>query len=592
MEELRRASLVRGGQDLDLALLTDGLRAEREQGITIDVAYRYFSTRKRGFIIADTPGHEQYTRNMVTGASTADLAVILIDARNGVSTQSRRHAIIGSLLGIPRFVVCVNKMDLVGWSCARYEEIVSDFLEFGRKLNVHDIKFIPVSALLGDNVVDPGPNMPWYGGEPLLGYLENVTTGTDRNLVDFRFPVQCVVRPNQDFRGFAGRIVSGTVKVGEQVVVLPSRMKSRVRGIHFAGQSLGEACEGRSVIITLEDEIDVGRGDMLVRAHNIPEVSGEFDAMVAWMDDARTFVAGKEYLIQHTTRLTKARADDILYRMDVDTLHRHDVRALGLNEIGRVKFTSANPLFFDPYSMNRRTGGFIIIDPHDFRTVGAGMIRHASRETIESLRRDGRAQERETTAGTNIRRDPGHVGPGERSGRLGHPPRVVWFTGVSGSGKSTIAGELERRLWQAGKSVVRLDGDDLRHGLNADLGFGREDRRENIRRTGHVARLLYDFGHIVLCTFISPYREDRDRVRALFPEGGFVEVYVKVSPGEARRRDPKGLYARADAGEIRGFTGVDAPYEEPERPDLVIDSTLVSVDDAVGALLSLPGMRK
>ncbi len=579
---------IQGEEEVNLALLTDGLRAEREQGITIDVAYRYFSTPTRKFIIADTPGHEQYTRNMVTGASTADLAIILIDARNGVLTQSRRHGIIASLLAIPHVVVCVNKMDLVDWSEERYNEITGEYRAFAQKLNIHDIRFIPVSALLGDNVVDSSENMPWYDGEPLLHFLENVTISVDRNLVDFRFPVQYVIRPDQDFRGFSGRIVSGTIKRGEEIAVLPGRQTSRIKSIHAYRDELDEAFEGQSVILTLEDEIDVSRGDMIVRRHNVPEISTEFDATVAWMDEQHPLDTNTQYILQHTSRTTRASIDDIIYQINVNTLHRSDADELKLNEIGRVKVTTANPLFFDPYDRNRRTGGFVIIDPHDYRTVGAGMIRHASRGTLEALRKNERTKRLRglTTdpVSTNIQWDPGLIGTEERVRRNGHKPKVIWFTGISGSGKSTIAKELEKKLWDEGKSVVRLDGDNVRHGLSADLGFSREDRRENIRRIGHVARQLYDFGHIVLCTFISPYREDRAYVRSLFPEGDFVEVYVKVSLKEAKRRDPKGLYAKVASGEITGFTGVDAPFEEPQDPEVSLDTEGREVAGAVAEI--------
>lgn len=594
MEQLENASRLRGEEDVNLALLTDGLRAEREQGITIDVAYRYFSTARRKFIIADTPGHEQYTRNMVTGASTADLAIILIDARNGVLTQSKRHGIIASLLGIPHVVVAINKMDLVDYSQERYEQIKNEYQEFAQKLSISDVEFIPVSALMGDNVVERSEKMPWFGGAPLLQFLENVTISGDRNLVDFRFPVQYVVRPNQDFRGFSGRVASGSVKPGEEVIALPGRRKSRIKSIHFFTTELEEASAGQSVILTLEDEIDISRGDMIVRSHNIPEVSNEFEAVLTWMDDVHTLDVGTQYLLQHTTRSTIAYVDELLYRIDVNTLHRNDAQTLELNEIGRVKLTTANPIFYDPYDRNRNTGGFVLIDPHDFRTVGAGMIRYSSPATMEELRREQR-RKRAAAAdegwdgsprSENIFWDPGFVGFEDRIRRNGHRPRVIWFTGISGSGKSTIAKDLEKRLWDDRRQVVRLDGDNVRHGLNADLAFGREDRRENIRRIGHLARQLYDFGYIVICTFVSPYAEDRETVRQLIPEGDFIEVYVKVSVDEARRRDPKGLYARVDSGEIRGFTGVDAPYEEPGSPELVIDTAETGVSETVDGLIS------
>ena len=523
---------------------------------------------------------------MVTGASTADLAIILVDARNGVLTQSKRHGTIASPLGIPHVMVAVNKMDLVDYSQERYEEICAEYREFAQKLTVSDLEFIPVSALKGDNVVERSASMDWYQGGPLLQYLENVTISADRNLVDFRFPVQYVVRPHQDFRGFAGRVASGTIRPGEEVITLPGKQRSRVKAIHFFRDELAEARSGQSVTLALEDEIDVSRGDMIVRSHNVPEIGSEFEAILTWMDGEHDLDTSRQYILQHTSRTTRAYVDEVLYRIDVNTLHRDDADSLALNEIGRVKVTVANPIFFDPYDRNRETGGFVIIDPHDFRTVGAGMIRHSSPSTMEELRRDQRTRRARDERGMtpearNIYWDPGFVGLEDRIARSGHAPRIIWFTGLSAAGKSTIAKELEKRLSDAGKQVTRLDGDNVRHGLNADLGFSAEDRKENIRRIGHLARQLYNVGNIVLCTFVSPYREDRDEVRKLFPAGDFVEVYVKVSLKEARRRDPKGLYARAFAGEISGFTGVDAPYEEPESPDVVIETDAMDAGKAV-----------
>jgi bifunctional enzyme CysN/CysC len=585
LDQLEHASRLRGEEGVNLALLTDGLRAEREQGITIDVAYRYYSTAKRKFIIADTPGHEQYTRNMVTGASTADLAVILIDARNGVLTQSKRHGIIASLLGIPHIVVCVNKMDLVEFSHERFDEIVAEYKEFAQKLNVHDIEFIPVSALLGDNVVTRSERMPWYDGSPLLQFLENVTISADRNLVDFRFPVQYVVRPHQDFRGFSGQIVSGTIKVGEEVVALPSMQRSRVSGISFYTSELSQAEEGQSIIITLEDEIDISRGDMIVRRHNIPEVEREFEATLCWMDDRHTLSSTTNYIVQHTTQTTQAYVDEIIYQLDVNTLHRAAAETLALNEIGRVKITTAKPLFFDPYDRNRRTGGFILVDPSDYRTVAAGMIRHSSRSTIDELRRDERGKRLAQPRSDNVHRDPGLVTLQDRIARQEHEPLCLWLTGLSGSGKSTVARLVEKRLFDDGYQVVRLDGDNVRHGLNGDLGFNREDRKENIRRIGHVARLLYEYGNIVICTFISPYESERSFVRSLFAAGEFVEVFVDATLQEAERRDPKGLYKKARAGEIRGFTGVDAPYEAPIHPEVRLDTLDTDPETAARTLL-------
>lgn len=585
LEQLEHTSRLRGEEGVNLALLTDGLRAEREQGITIDVAYRYFSTARRKFIIADTPGHEQYTRNMVTGASTADLAVILIDARNGVLTQSKRHGIIASLLGIPHIVVCVNKMDLVDYEQSRYDEIVAEYQDFAQKLNVHDIEFIPVSALHGDNVVNRSPRMPWFDGAPLLQFLEHVTISADRNLIDFRFPVQYVVRPHQDFRGFSGKIVSGTIKVGEEVVALPSMQRSRVAGINFYTAELEQAEEGQSVIITLEDEIDISRGDMIVRRHNIPEIEREFEATLSWMDERHSLSTTTSYILQHTTQTTQAYVDEVIYRLDVNTLHRAPAETLTLNEIGRIKITTAKQLFFDPYERNRNTGGFILIDPTDFRTVGAGMIRHSSRSTIGALKREERGKRLAQPRSDNVHWDPGLVTTRDRIVRNRHKPLCLWLTGLSGSGKSTIAQLVEKRLFDDGLQVVRLDGDNVRHGLNGDLGFNREDRKENIRRIGHVAHLLFTYGNIVICTFISPYESEREFVRSLFEDGEFVEVHVDVTLTEAERRDPKGLYKKARAGEIRGFTGVDAPYERPRSPELRLDTVSTEPQNAAAALL-------
>ncbi len=604
MDLLESASKLRGEEGVNLALLTDGLRAEREQGITIDVAYRYFSTSKRKFIIADTPGHEQYTRNMVTGASNADLAIVLIDARNGVLTQSRRHGIIASLLGIQHIVVAVNKMDLVEYSEARFNEIVAEYTEFTQKLNVHDMSFIPISALEGDNVVDRSENMPWYDGRTLMHMLETVTISADRNLVDFRFPVQYVIRPHQDFRGFSGRIPSGTITVGEEVTILPSMRRSKVRNIYLYEQEVEEAFAGQSVVITLEDEVDISRGDMIVRSHNLPEVSGELEAVICWMDERKSLAPGNNYILQHTTRTCAAYCDDILYRMDVNTLHRDKSEQLELNEIGRVRLTTSQPIFYDPYDRNRETGGFILIDPADFRTVGAGMLRYTSSETLRETRREraragagnldgvdaaggaGSAGSTQGAGATNVVWDHGLVPREQREQRNGHPALCIWLTGLSGSGKSAIAREVERQLFQDRVQVIRLDGDNLRHGLCADLGFSADDRRDNVRRAGHAARLLFESGQVVLCSLISPYIAERDFVREQFPAERFLEVYVKCDIDECRRRDPKGLYKRADAGEITGFTGVDDPYEEPTSPDLVINTTGADLEASVKELLA------
>ncbi|MDF1569688.1 MAG: sulfate adenylyltransferase subunit CysN [Spirochaetaceae bacterium] len=585
MEALEHSSKLRGEEDVNLALLTDGLRAEREQGITIDVAYRYFSTPKRKFIIADTPGHEQYTRNMVTGASTADLAVILIDARLGVLTQSKRHGFLASLLGIPHLLVAVNKMDLVGWSQERFEEIADVYAEFSEKLKIHDISFIPVSALMGDNIVEHGGRMDWYDGPTVLHYLEHLTIAADRNLTDFRFPVQYVIRPDQNFRGFAGRAASGSVSPGEEVTALPSGRSTRIKGIHTAEGEMESARAGDSVCLTLEDEIDLSRGEMLVRSHNLPEVGTQLDAMVCWMDEFAPLKLNSPYVLRHTTREVQAFVRTLAYRVDVNTLHRdREALSLELNDIGRLSLETSRPLFFDSYESNRETGGFILIDPATNKTVGAGIIRGAARD----VPRLGPNHTEEVEKSANVVWHSGKIGLEERIERNGHRPACYWFTGLSGSGKSTLARAYEKRLFDAGRQVFVIDGDNVRHGLNGDLGFTAEDREENIRRVGHVARLMYEAGFIVLCCFISPTRALRDFVRSLFPEGDFREVHVRCGLEECIARDPKGLYKKALAGEIPNFTGVSAPYEEPERAEYIIETARGSVEECVDELFQ-PG---
>lgn len=576
MEALERTSTLRGDDEVDLALLTDGLRAEREQGITIDVAYRYFSTPKRKFIIADTPGHVQYTRNMITGASTADLAIILIDARNGVLTQSKRHGFIASLLGIRHLLVAVNKMDLVGWSEDVYNKIVEDYTTFSEKLEIHDMTFIPISALKGDNVVDKSKHLPWYDGGTVMHYLESVTISSDRNLIDFRFPVQYVVRPHLDFRGFAGRIASGTIKVGEEIISLPSCTESRIKEIIFYEDKLEEVFEGQSVIITLEDEIDISRGDMIVRKHNVPTVSNTFEAILCWMDDTKPLNTSTFYEIQHTTKNVQGYVRNLRYKIDVNTLHRESADHLLLNEIGKVRIETTSPLFFDPYTKNRQSGSFILIDPAANLTVGAGMIV----KNISEIDPDADSK----IKSTNVMWEDRIVTREDREEKYGQKAQVFWFTGLSGSGKTTLARELEKKLFDEGKQVYLLDGDNIRHGINGDLGFTEKDRKENIRRIGHIAKLLYNAGFIVLCSFISPKREMREFVRGLFPEGSFSEVFVKCDIKRCISRDPKGLYKKALAGEILNFTGITAVYEEPEDAEIVIDTEKVSIQDGVGKL--------
>jgi bifunctional enzyme CysN/CysC len=584
-EAIERASAAQGNGQVNLALLTDGLRAEREQGITIDVAYRYFATPRRKFIIADTPGHVQYTRNMVTGASTAELAVVLVDARNGVLQQSRRHGFISSLLQIPHMLVAINKMDLVDYSEEVYHKLVDEYREFSERLDIDDIVFIPISALKGDNVVEKSSEMPWYDGPTVLHYLETVKAGADRNMVDFRFPVQYVIRPDQNFRGYAGQVASGTVTRGEEITALPSNKKSRVKSVAEMGGELEEARAGESIVITLEDELDISRGDMIVRSRNIPMVTRSLDADVCWMGES-PLRTDRPYVLQHTTRTVQAYVSKIIYRINIDTLHREQAETFELNEIGRIEVEIADPLFVDPYKINRETGSFVLIDPDSNTTVAAGMIRGSGQgvtpvgQDIEEQTTVRRTSPDVVWEGLNIRRE-------DREERNGHKSAVLWFTGLSGSGKSTVARALERRLFSEGIHTMMIDGDHVRHGLNGDLGFSPADRTENIRRVSEVARLFFEQGSITLCSFVSPYREDRDLARHLIPEGRFVEVHVDCDIEVCKKRDPKGLYERAEKGEISSFTGVSAPYEAPERPELVLRTDRQTVEECVDELMEL-----
>jgi bifunctional enzyme CysN/CysC len=577
LSAVESTSRARGNEAVDLSLLTDGLRAEREQGITIDVAYRYFATPKRKFIIADTPGHIQYTRNMVTGASTADVAIILIDARNGVLEQSRRHAFLATLLGIPHLVVCVNKMDLVDYSQARFEEIRDEFRRFAAKLEVGDLTFVPISALVGDNVVSRSDAMPWYEGTSLLHQLEEVYVASDRNLIDARFPVQYVIRPQKsddaelhDFRGYAGTIAGGVFKPGDEVTVLPSGFTTTVSAIWGPGGApIGEAFAGQAVTMELEGQIDISRGDMICRPMNRPHSGQDVDAMICWLTGETMLSPGGRYTIQHTTRSTRAVVKELDYRLDVNTLHRdEDAASLSLNEIGRIQLRVQTPLQFDPYRRNRETGSFILVDEATNSTVAAGMIN------------------RPTQHESNVVWHDGAVSRSERATR----GMTVWLTGLSGSGKSTVAVEVERRLVASGRPAYLLDGDNLRHGLNADLGFGADDRAENVRRVGEVAKLLADAGVITIVSLVSPYRADRDKARAVHAEADlpFVEVFVDTPIEICETRDPKGLYAKARAGELRNFTGIDDPYEPPLAANLVLrpaDGTPAQQAELVLALL-------
>ncbi len=589
LEAVERASASRGDEEIDLALLTDGLRAEREQKITIDVAYRYFATPKRKFIIADTPGHIQYTRNMVTGASTAELAIILIDARKGVLTQSRRHGFLATLLRIPHLVVAVNKMDLVDYAQNVYTEIVRDYTAFTQKLNAQDVTFIPISALRGDNIVEKSGHMPWYDGPTLLHHLENVNVGASLNNIDFRYPVQYVLRPNQQFRGYAGQVASGRIAVGEAVVALPSGLQSRVKAIVTADGERDWANVGDSVVLTLTDEIDISRGDMLVRVNNLPEKSNRLDATLCWMSEEPLKRRG-QYWVQHTTRLVSGFVAELNYRIDVDTMHREATDTLRLNEIGRVQLVTTQPLYYDRYALNRATGSFILIDPATNNTVAAGMIRGESQDV-------GRLLEGEVEAtpvrpkSSNVIWEQHGITLAQREEKNGHKAAVLWFTGLSGSGKSTIARKLEQHLFAAGIHTMYLDGDNLRHGLNGDLGFSSADRQENIRRAAELAKLSFAHGNVTLACFISPFTADRRFARQLIPDGRFLEIYVKCDLEVVKRRDPKGLYAKALAGKIPDFTGISSPYEEPVNAELVVETDIYSVDDIIAQIMALLRQR-
>ena len=583
LEKVTKDSKIYGttGDDFDPALLTDGLKAEREQGITIDVAYRYFSTDKRKFIIADCPGHEQYTRNMATGASTCNLAVILIDARHGVITQTRRHSFICSLLGIKHVIVAINKMDLVGWSEDKYESIKLDFNKAVARLDFVDIHFIPISALKGDNVVDRSSDMPWYEGPTFLNHLENVNISTDRNLIDMRLPVQYVLRPNLDFRGFSGTVASGVVRVGDVISSLPSRQQSRIKAIYGADGEQKEAFSQQAVTVTLEDEIDVSRGNMLVPVNNIPQIGNEFEAMVVWMHE-ESAKAGKNYLIKHTSSLVPSVLSKIRYKVDVNTMKRdakddENVLELDLNEIARCHITLHRPIAFDSYNRNRDTGAFIIVDRLTNITVGAGMIidRIISKSAVDKK-----------PVSQNIIKSNSLITAEMRSDVIKQKGLTVWLTGLSGSGKSTIAKELERLLIEQKHPCYVLDGDNIRHGLNRDLGFSMEDRKENIRRISEVAALMNDAGLIVITSFISPYLTDRTDAKEIIGNENMIEVYVDTPIDICEQRDPKGLYKKARSGEITQFTGISDPYEAPEIMDIHIQTEKVTAKEAAEEIYS------
>jgi bifunctional enzyme CysN/CysC len=591
LAHVEQTSQRMGHEFVDLSLLTDGLRAEREQGITIDVAYRYFATAQRRFIIADTPGHEQYTRNMVTGASTADLAIVLVDARKGVLSQSKRHAFISSLLGIPHVVVCVNKMDLVNFDEAVFDTIVEEFDAFAARLELPDVTFIPISALLGDNVVERSESMPWYQGPPLLYHLEHVHIASDRNLIDVRFPVQWVIRPQSssvaDYRAYAGQLAGGIIRPGDEVVVLPGGQRTSVAGIDTFEGPVQEAFPPMSVALRLSDDIDVSRGSTIVRTHNQPTVSNSFECLMCWMS-SEPLSPTRRYTVKHTTRTAMVGKVDIRYRIDVESLRRDEsANTLELNDLARVHLELSSPLVFDSYRRNRVTGSLIVIDEATNDTVAAAVILDTEVDA------PGSDESEKTERSPNVRWQGTRMTRELRWRTLGHSGATLWFTGLPGAGKSTVAAAVEERLLAAGQPAFLLDGDNLRHGLNGDLGFDEAARRENVRRTAHVARLLAESGTIALVSLVSPYAADREAAAALHAtdELGFLEIFVDAPLELCEQRDPKGLYARARSGELAGMTGVGAPYEAPAEPDLVLGSFRETVEEEVERVLELLSAR-
>ncbi|MBJ7499479.1 MAG: sulfate adenylyltransferase subunit CysN [Sphingopyxis sp.] len=555
------------GQEIDFALLVDGLAAEREQGITIDVAYRFFTTEKRKFIVADTPGHEQYTRNMVTGASTADLAVILIDARKGVLTQTRRHSFLAHLLGIRHIVLAVNKMDLVGYDKAVFDRITLAYRAFASEIGITNFTAIPISGFKGDNITALSDNTPWFKGPALIEHLENVEIGAAADEAKpFRLPVQWVNRPNLDFRGFSGQLASGKVRPGDAVRILPSGKTTTVDRIVTLDGDLDEAVAGQSVTLTLADEVDCSRGDVIAAADAPPEAADQFEATLVWMAD-EAMIAGRAYWLKLATQSVSATIQQPKYEINVNTLDHLAAKTLDLNGIGVVELSTDKPITFEAYGDNRTLGGFILIDKLTNATVAAGMLHFSLR----------RAQNVHWQA-TDIDRDM-------RANLKNQRPALLWFTGLSGSGKSTIANLVEKKLHRMNRHSFLLDGDNVRHGLNRDLGFTEADRIENIRRVGEVAKLMSDAGLIVITAFISPFRAEREMVRGMLPEGEFIEVFIDTPLAEAERRDVKGLYKKARAGQLKNFTGIDSPYEAPENPEIRIDTTAMTPEEAADLII-------
>jgi len=555
------------GDEIDFALLVDGLAAEREQGITIDVAYRFFSTDKRKYIVADTPGHEEYTRNMATGASTADVAIILIDAKQGVLTQTRRHSFIVSMVGVKKVLLAVNKLDLVDYSEEVYRQIVSDYSDFAESaLNIDSITAIPISALLGDNVVERSEKTPWYTGETIMEYLENIEVRNQRKQASFRMPVQWVNRPNSNFRGFSGLIASGETKIGDKVRLHPGGKESSIASIVTWEGELQQASVGQSVTITLNDEIDVSRGDTIAVSTDPCGESDQFQSRILWMSD-NPMIPGRQYIFKSNTQTTTLTLGKLKHRIDVNTLNHLPAKTLELNEIGVCNISLDKRIAFDPYDDNRTMGGFIVIDRLSNNTVGMGLIDFALRRS------------------ENIHWQKMDVSKESRAEQKSQVAKIIWFTGLSGSGKSSIANILEKKLQALGKHTITLDGDNMRHGLNRDLGFTTADRVENIRRVGEVAKLMVNSGLICITSFISPFESERKMARSLVPENEFIEVYIDTPLSVCEERDVKGLYAKARSGEIPNFTGISSPYESPENPEIRIDTTKLSAEEAANQII-------
>jgi bifunctional enzyme CysN/CysC len=556
------------GEKIDFALLVDGLEAEREQGITIDVAYRFFSTDRRRYIVADTPGHEQYTRNMATGASTAQMAILLIDSRKGILPQTRRHHRIVTMMGIRHIVLAVNKMDLMGYEQSVFDRIEKDYREFSKDANLTTLQAIPLAAVFGDNVLKRSANMPWYKGPTLFDHMDTVDVRETATREAFRMPVQWVSRPNLNYRGFCGRIAEGRVKAGDPVRVLPSGRTTTVKSIDFFEEQLPEAEAGASITLTLNDEVDVSRGDLIVTTDHPPEVADQFQVKLLWLSE-EPMVPGRSYWLKVHAKEVSATVMEIKYREDINSGSHLAAKVLNLNEIAIATVSTTHPVVFEPYTANRTLGGFVLIDKLSCATVGAGMIEFALRRS------------------TNIHWQSLEVGKSQRALLKNQTPRCIWFTGLSGSGKSTVANQLEKRLHAEGRHTYMLDGDNVRHGLNRDLGFTDADRVENLRRVAEVAKLMVDAGLIVIVSFISPFRAERQAARDLFAPGEFLEVHVNTPIAECEKRDVKGLYAKARRGELKNFTGIDSPYEAPENPEMVIDTSTKSPEDCALSVWAL-----